>query len=337
MSEPTRPPDALVSRARELARAAHAGQMRKSGGVPYFEHLARVAELVGEHGHDDPTTVAAAYLHDLLEDRPVFADRLRAEMPPAVVAIVEVLTEPKLGPSGATRPKADRFADYLAQIGQDTAAARAAIPISCADKVHNLSSLVEAEAAGDGLLARLSTRPGQHASQLAKLRPIYASRVSASLLAAFDDAVAKLAATIERWLPGRAVALAAEAHLGQFDKAGEPYIEHPMRLMLRAESPVEKVVAILHDVVEDTRWTLEQLEGEGFAPAVIAALDRLTRREDESYEQFIERVDEDPLARRVKLLDLEDNADLDRIPEPTERDRDRVAKYQRAIARLRGR
>lgn len=325
----------LSHRARELARVAHAGHVRKAGDVPYFSHLEAVAELVAEHGHGDEVQIAAAYLHDLIEDRPIFEERLRTEMPLDVVAIVEVLTEPKLDAAGRRRTKQKRFRDYVTQLQADTDAARAAIPVSCADKVHNLRSLVGSEAQEENLLLKLRTRPGEHAAQLAILRPIYEPYAAASLLRAFDEAVAALEAKIERWLPGRAVMIAAEAHLGRFDRAGAPYIEHPLRLMLRAESSDAKVTAVLHDVVEDSPWTLAALEREGFGARVIAALDCLTRRESEGYEERIERIATDPLARCVKLLDLEDSADLGRIAAPTERDRARVAKYQRALMRLR--
>jgi len=325
----------LVHRARELARVAHAGHVRKSRDVPYFTHLEAVAELVMEHGHDADRIVAAAYLHDLIEDRPIFEDRLRAEMPAEVVAIVEVLSETKLDARGERRPKAERFVDYLAQLRAPTEAARDAMPVSCADKIHNLRSMVEDETEGRSILLRLRTRPGEHAAQLAALRPMYEPHVAPSLLTAFDEATEALEALIAGWLPGRAVMIAAEAHLGQTDKGGAPYVHHPLRLMLRAQTSDEQVTAALHDVVEDSGWTLAELEREGFGPRIIAALDALTRRKGETYEAFIERVAVDPLARRVKLLDLEDNSDLGRIASPTERDRERVAKYAQAIQRLR--
>ena len=327
----------LVHRARELARAAHADQVRKAGDLPYFSHLDAVARLLVAHGHTAQTQVAAAYLHDLLEDQPAYADQMRAEMPREVVAIVEVLTEPKLDLIGRKRAKHERFKDYVQQISADHAHAHAAVPVSCADKIHNLSSIVEAHAAGDNLLGRLRTRPGEHAHHVQTLRPIYARHANPSLLGAFDEVVARLEETIAKWLPGRAVMIAAEAHLGQHDKGGAPYIEHPLRLMLRAQSPEEKMVAVLHDVIEDSACTLETIAREGFSPQVVGALDRLTRRPAETYEGFIERVAEDPLARRVKLLGLEDNMGPGRIPQPTDRDRARLEKYRRAITRLRER
>ncbi len=134
----------------------------------------------------------------------------------------------------------------------------------------------------------------------------------------------------------RAIALAAEAHSGQTDKAGEPYLLHPMRVMLRVRGETEQIVAMLHDVVEDggPAWTLERLREEGFAADVVEAVDRLTKREGEPYEALIERAAGDPIARRVKLADLEDNLSLTRMVDPGEKDRQRIERYRRAYERL---
>lgn len=326
----------LVARARELAQRAHAGQLRKSRErIPYFVHLERVANTLAAHGHDDVVEVAAGYLHDLLEDQPAHEAALRNEMPREVVEVVELLTEQKLDASGRKRPKAERFKDYLEGLRAGTPAARRALAVSCADKIDNARSLAETERRGENLLGTLNTRPGEHAAQLWALRELYADVVHPALLEAFDDAAHGLMRTIDAWLPGRAVAIAANAHLGQLDKAGAPYVYHPLRLMLRARSPEERMAAVLHDVVEDSEWTLESLAREGFSPKVLAAIDRLTRRPGESYDAFIDRVAHDPLATRVKLLDLEDNSDLGRLPEPTDEDRERVAKYRAAQEKLR--
>ena len=132
----------------------------------------------------------------------------------------------------------------------------------------------------------------------------------------------------------RAVAIAAEAHAGQTDKAGAPYLLHPLRLLLQATTDEERIVAVLHDVVEDSAWTLDRLRAEGFSPAVVDAIDSVTRREGESYDAFVDRAARNPIGRQVKLLDLRDNSDLGRIVDPTDKDRIRVAKYRRAIERL---
>lgn len=131
-----------------------------------------------------------------------------------------------------------------------------------------------------------------------------------------------------------ALALAVEAHRGQLDKAGQPYILHPLRVMARVSTPTERLVAVLHDVVEDSPTTLDDLRRAGFSDEVVRAVDFLTRREDESYEAFIERVAGDPLARRVKLADLEDNMTLTRLAELDARAMERLGRYLRAYRRL---
>jgi (p)ppGpp synthase/HD superfamily hydrolase len=132
----------------------------------------------------------------------------------------------------------------------------------------------------------------------------------------------------------RAIEIAAKAHAGQVDKAGQPYVLHPLRMMLAVTTPEARMAAVLHDVVEDTAVTLEELRDEGFPAAVISAVEALTKRDGEDYETFIRRVAPNPIAREVKLADLRDNSDLSRILEPTERDRERIAKYRRAITYL---
>lgn len=132
----------------------------------------------------------------------------------------------------------------------------------------------------------------------------------------------------------RAIEIAAKAHAGQVDKAGQPYVLHPLRMMLAVATPEARVAAVLHDVVEDTAVTLDELRAEGFPASVLEAVEALTKRDGEDYEAFIRRVAPNPIAREVKLADLRDNSDLSRIAEPTERDRERIRKYQRAIAYL---
>lgn len=131
-----------------------------------------------------------------------------------------------------------------------------------------------------------------------------------------------------------AIILAAQAHRGMVDKAGAPYILHPLRMMLRLETPAERIAAVLHDVVEDTGWTLDDLRAEGFAEEIVTAVDHLTRREGESYMAFIRRARQHPIARQVKQRDLEDNLDRRRLATITPRDEARLAKYERALALL---
>lgn len=131
-----------------------------------------------------------------------------------------------------------------------------------------------------------------------------------------------------------AIALAAEAHRGQLDKAGICYLTHPLRVMLRLVDPIARIAAILHDVLEDTSRTREDLRRAGFPPVVLAVVEILTKGATETYEAFIERCAANPIARQVKLADLADNMDLTRLPEITEKDRQRLARYEAAKARL---
>ncbi|MFN7989769.1 MAG: HD domain-containing protein [Thermoanaerobaculia bacterium] len=133
----------------------------------------------------------------------------------------------------------------------------------------------------------------------------------------------------------RAIAIAAEAHSGEVDKAGQPYILHPLRVMLRLATPEERIVAVLHDVLEDTTITREELRAEGFGEAVIEALDSVTKRVGEDYEPFVRRAAGNPIGRRVKLADLADNTDRSRLPNPTSEDEARFAKYERAMEVIR--
>jgi (p)ppGpp synthase/HD superfamily hydrolase len=126
----------------------------------------------------------------------------------------------------------------------------------------------------------------------------------------------------------RAIALAATAHAGQVDKAGQPYILHPLRVMLRVASEHERMAAVLHDVVEDTSVTLQVLVEEGFASEVVAAVEALTKRPGESRLQAAERAAANPVARVVKLSDNAENMDLSRIANPTDRDYARLEEYK---------
>ena len=113
----------------------------------------------------------------------------------------------------------------------------------------------------------------------------------------------------------KAIEIALEAHKDATDKYGSPYINHVTRVMDLGATNEEKIVGVLHDVVEDTPWTFEQLESEGFSSEVIDALKCVTKiSEEEDYEEFTLRVSKNPLAVRVKLNDLTDNMDIRRIP-----------------------
>ena len=125
----------------------------------------------------------------------------------------------------------------------------------------------------------------------------------------------------------RAIEIAAKEHAGDTDKAGSPYLFHPLRLMFAVNSPFEKIAAVLHDVVEDTAVSLDDLRKEGFHPDVIEAIDALTKRDGESRMDAAKRAVVNPIARNVKIADVTDNMDLGRIAEPTDRDFERLKEY----------
>ena len=132
----------------------------------------------------------------------------------------------------------------------------------------------------------------------------------------------------------RAIELAKQHHEGQTDKAGNPYIEHPLRVMNQVESEEEKIVAVLHDIVEDTDISLNDLRNEGFSEEVVSAVECLTKQDGENYDSYIERISFNPLAVKIKLADLEDNRDLTRLPEVTDKDLERIEKYDKALEKL---
>lgn len=136
-------------------------------------------------------------------------------------------------------------------------------------------------------------------------------------------------------LLNRAIAIAERAHAAQFDKMGAPYLLHVMRVMLRGQTDDEKICGVLHDVIEDTPITFDDLKKEGFPDHILAALICLTKTSDaENYDDFIARVKTNPLAVRVKLNDLEDNMDIRRLASIGEKEAARLNKYLKAYREL---
>ncbi len=134
----------------------------------------------------------------------------------------------------------------------------------------------------------------------------------------------------------KAIAIACKAHNGKKDKAGASYILHPLRVMMRMDSPREMMVAVMHDVVEDSeKWTLQKLNNEGFDQEIINAIDALTKRGEETYMEFITRVSHNTIGIKVKLADLEDNMNVMRLGNLTEKDIARIDKYHHAWKLLR--
>ncbi|HSM56658.1 MAG TPA: HD domain-containing protein [Candidatus Sulfomarinibacteraceae bacterium] len=129
----------------------------------------------------------------------------------------------------------------------------------------------------------------------------------------------------------KAISLALRAHRGQVDRCGQPYILHPLHLMLQMDTDAERMAAVLHDVVEDTDVTLADLEEEGFPQEVLQAVRLLTHdRPDNPYEAYVRALKENPIARKVKLADLQHNMDLRRLDRVEQKDMERLQRYRQA-------
>lgn len=134
----------------------------------------------------------------------------------------------------------------------------------------------------------------------------------------------------------RAEEIAVQAHAGQVDKGGNPYISHPLAVAAGVQGYELKIVALLHDVLEDSSVTAQDLLTEGFPPELVEAICVLTHNKEDSmsYQDYIFLVKENPIARAVKISDITHNLDLSRIPNPTARDYKRCRKYEKALAYL---
>lgn len=130
----------------------------------------------------------------------------------------------------------------------------------------------------------------------------------------------------------RAIGIAAMAHDGQFDRSGKPYILHPLSVMLRMDTDEERIVAVLHDTIEDTNITIDELREDGFSEEILAALTLLSKESDDvPYMPFIEKIKTNALATKVKLGDLAENMRTDRSPITKDSDLVRMKKYQEAV------
>ena len=132
----------------------------------------------------------------------------------------------------------------------------------------------------------------------------------------------------------KSLEIALKAYSGQKDKAGRTYILHPLRIMSRMDTEEEMAVALLHDVIEDSDFTAEDLLSEGIPSGVVDAVRLLTKLHGESYDEFVDRVVVNPLARKIKIADIEDNINVLRLESVGDKDFQRVAKYHRAWRRL---
>jgi (p)ppGpp synthase/HD superfamily hydrolase len=133
-----------------------------------------------------------------------------------------------------------------------------------------------------------------------------------------------------------AIAFACKVHAGQVDKSGQPYILHPLRLMLKFEDEDERIVSVLHDVVEDGYVSFNELRGLGLCESIIEAIDCLSKRPGERYDDFIQRLSSNKLAKRVKIEDIRDNLDITRLCSFGDEDFIRTVKYHKALQYLRG-
>ncbi len=137
-----------------------------------------------------------------------------------------------------------------------------------------------------------------------------------------------------------ALRIAIRAHEGQKDKAGREYVTHPIRVAERCKDPRAKIVALLHDTIEDTDVTAEYLRSQGFPEEIIEGVLSVTKQEgeegEENYEDFVLRATKNPLGKEVKMADLEDNMDIRRLKNVTDDDVDRLRKYLRAWHLLNG-
>ena len=133
---------------------------------------------------------------------------------------------------------------------------------------------------------------------------------------------------------GKAIAIAVESHTGQISKKGDPYILHPLRMMFKANSIEEKIIAVLHDVIEKTDKGFDFLRNAGFSDKIISAVDALSRRSEESYDTYIDRVAQNQLAKNIKILDLKDNLYSLNIDKSEEKISAQYLKYQTALERL---
>ena len=129
----------------------------------------------------------------------------------------------------------------------------------------------------------------------------------------------------------KALKLCFEVHKEQIDKSGLPYVFHPFHLAEQMDDENSVIVALLHDVVEDSEMTFEDLEDMGFNEEVMDALRLLTHEDDVDYFEYVNKIKENPLAKKVKLADLRHNSDASRLEKLTQRDIERANKYKKAI------
>ena len=128
----------------------------------------------------------------------------------------------------------------------------------------------------------------------------------------------------------KAISIAVNSHSGQVNDKAEPYVLHPLRMMFKVVTIEEKIIAVLHDVIEKTTIDLEYLRSAGFSDRIVLAIDALSRRPQESYDKYIDRVRENKLATKVKIIDLDDNISSLNLGKSQDIESDKFLKYQKA-------
>ena len=332
-------PTLRIAAAVEFSAHTHADQRRKGPSArPYFNHLAKVAQLVTEATRgDDPDLTIAAYLHDCIEDQGVTEAEIAARFGDDVANLVAAVTDDKsLG-------KAERKSLVIAHAAHKSARAKL---LKLADLVANLSDLLDHPPA-NWSVERVQGYFDWAAEVVDGLRSGTPALDAPDLLQTFDALHARRgeakAGPVVHPL-ALAVKIAATAHTTHKpDKGGAPYILHPLRMMMRMDNDEARMAAVLHDVVEDHRdegWTFERLAEEGIPAPVIEALRCVTKTDEEErdkegmYLPFVRRAAANPVARAVKIADLEDNMTMTRIGTLRPKDLARLERYHQAWSLL---
>ena len=326
--------DAGFRAAMGLAAVLHHGQDRPGTNVPLVATLMQSAVTVLEHGGDADETAAALlrWAADELDGEAALR-RIEEACGPRAAAIVRECSE-RLdpdAPAGETwRGRKERLLVRIATIG-----ASARLVLAASELCECRAMADDVRRGGEGAWNRFDAgRDDQLWYRRAAAGRLRASRPSprlTELLDALDDAVLDLETLATRGSLAHALGIAARVHAAQRDKAGADYVLHPLRVMSALATPDERIAAVLHDVVEDgPGWTSDRLRREGFSEVVVTAVEALTKREGEDYLDFVRRAAAHPVARRVKLADLDDNMDLRRLPSVTDKDLERLRKYHAA-------
>jgi len=328
-----------IARAVQFAAEKHTRQRRKGASeAPYINHLATVAaNVAAATSGADANLIIAAYLHDCVEDCGVKPPEIVAAFDEDVASLVVEVSDDK------TKDKEVRKRLVIEHAPHKSARGKV---LKLADLVANLSELL-AQPAVNWSAERVQGYFDWASQVVDGLRSGSPAMDAPALLAEFDALIARRAEIKPgpmRHPLALAIKIAAAAHATHTpDKGGAPYILHPLRMMMRMSCDDSRMVAVLHDVVEDHSedgWTFESLDEAGIPKSVIAALRCVTKTEEEerlkdaAYEAFIDRAATHPVAIKVKLADLEDNMNVLRLGELTDKDVVRLRKYHKSWKHL---